>query len=266
MNIVAIDDEKLALQALVLAIKEACPSESVTSFRKPKELLEFTRSNHVDIVFADIEMRGITGLELAKNLKIIKPNINIIFVTGYSQYLKDAFSLRVSGYLIKPVLANDILEEIKNLRNPLPHNIKYDKLRVQTFGNFEVFYGNKLLHFSRSKSKELFAYLIDRKGASSSMAEIASVLWEEQPYNRSKLKQIHNYISEIKSMMNAVGEKDVLRKERNSISINVNEVDCDYYKFLQGDVRTINAFSGEYMTNYSWSEFTLGSLSKISAK
>lgn len=120
MNIVAIDDEKLALEALVCAIEEALPKVGVKAFRDPNELMGFAKENGVDIAFLDIEMRGINGLELAKRLKKSCPLVNIIFVTGYSQYALDSFSLRASGYLLKPVTAAHILEELEHLRNPLP--------------------------------------------------------------------------------------------------------------------------------------------------
>ena len=81
--------------------------------------------------------------------------LSIIFVTGYSQYTMDALKLRVSGYLMKPVRTSDLRLELKNLRHPLPEfNCR---VRIQTFGNFEVFVDGRPLKFPRKKCKECLA-------------------------------------------------------------------------------------------------------------
>lgn len=261
MNILAIDDEKLALEALTEAVREAMPQAEVHGFRDPAELIACVRARPADVAFLDIEMRNITGIELAKELKTICPAINIIFVTGHARYAIDAFALRASGYLLKPATAEDVKREIEQLRyqaSAVPANRL--RLRVQTFGNFEVFLDDKPLYFKRAKAKEMFAYLIDRRGASCTMAEIAGVLWEDQVYSRSQLNQIHIFIGELKRAFGAVGERDVLIKQHNSLAVNIDKVDCDYYRFLKSDVGTINSFGGEYMSNYSWAEFTVGGL------
>lgn len=264
MKILLADDEQLALDSLAAAVGEAVPEAELFPFRRAKDLLDFASDNPCDIAFLDIEMRGMNGIELAKRLKERLPKINLIFVTGHTQYMGPAFRLHASGYLLKPVTSQDVINEIDNLRNPIPSGS--DRLRVQAFGNFEVFCGNEIVHFRRAKAKELFAYLIDRKGATATMAEIAAVLWEGQAYGRSQLSQIHTFLAEIKNTLAKTGHNDVLVKKRNSVAVNVWAVDCDYYKFLEGDLPTINSFSGEYMTNYTWAEFTVGSLSALSRK
>ena len=91
MTILALDDEKIALEGLVSAIQEAEPSAAVFSFRKPAEALEFCGKTPCEVAFLDIQMRGLSGVELAKEIKIINPEINIIFATGYTDYRGEAF-------------------------------------------------------------------------------------------------------------------------------------------------------------------------------
>lgn len=64
------------------------------------------------MAFLDIDMRGTNGMELAKRLKENQPKINIIFVTGYSEYMGDAFSIHASGYVLKPPTKEKIELEI----------------------------------------------------------------------------------------------------------------------------------------------------------
>ena len=58
----------------------------------------------------------------------------------------------------------------------------------------------------------------------------------------------------------AIGACNIVIRRRGSIGIDANCLDCDYYRFLQGDIRTVNAFQGEYMKQYSWAEATLGKI------
>lgn len=161
MNIVAIDDEPFALDLLLEAIDEAKPDAEVKGFSDPDELIEYVKDNPVDIACLDIQIYDILGTDIAKKLKEIKPRINIIFVTAYGDYVNDAMKMHASGYLRKPVNAEDIAREFADLRYEIEPEEKTAKLKVKCFGSFEVFYPNgDIFHFSRAKSKEAFA---DRK-------------------------------------------------------------------------------------------------------
>ncbi|MCF0123183.1 MAG: hypothetical protein HUJ67_03625 [Ruminiclostridium sp.] len=133
-------------------------------------------------------------------------------------------------------------------------------LRVQTFGNFEVFFDGKPVHFSRSRTKELFAYLIDRRGAGSTMGQLISVLWEGRPDTESVRSQLRSLISDLRATFRALDREDVIIKRRDLIAVNPDRVDCDYYRFLRGEPAAVETFRGEYMSNYSWGETTLGAL------
>ena len=86
MRILCVDDEPLMLKMLEMAIKEAKPDVDVTAFKKQADLLEDARQNGCDVAFLDIHMRGMNGVELAKELKAVNPKMNIIFVTGFPTF------------------------------------------------------------------------------------------------------------------------------------------------------------------------------------
>jgi len=85
MRIFAVDDEASSLFFLKEAIEEALPDAEITTFDDPTALLTAFREAPADLVFCDIEMPEIGGLELASLLKEIQPELNIIFVTGYDE-------------------------------------------------------------------------------------------------------------------------------------------------------------------------------------
>lgn len=259
MQIIAVDDERLALETLVDSITQVAPEANVQGFRKPAEAVLFVQKNRCDVAFLDIKMRGMTGLELARQLKDILGDINIIFVTGYSEYTLDAFRLYASDYLLKPATPEQVKQAMEHLRTPIrPKTDK--KLRIQCFGNFEVFANGRPVVFKRAKSKELFAYLVDRRGASCTMGELMAVIWADGPDDSSRQSNLRNLISDVRHTLSGVGAGDVIRKERNAISLDIGIVNCDYYDFLHGIPYAVNCYQGEYMMQYSWAEITTATL------
>lgn len=259
MKILAVDDEKLALDTLMDSIGKTVPGAALAGFRKPEEALSYVRDNACDIAFLDIKMRGMTGLELARRLKDIRGEINIIFVTGYSEYSLDAFRLYASDYLLKPATPDAVRQALEHLRTSVrPAETK--RIRFQCFGNFEVFVDNRPLTFKRVKSKELLAYLVDRMGASATMGELMTVIWEDGPDTASRQSNLRNLIADLKNGLSDAGVGNVILKSRNSIALDCTAVDCDYYDFLRHIPYAVNAYHGEYMKQYSWAELTTAAL------
>ena len=196
MKFLAVDDEKMALNALESAIHKTCADAEVCCFQSAQEALQCASRTRFDADFLDISMCETSGLTLARALKELQPDSNIIFVTGYSDYALDAMELFSSGYLLKPVTPEKIRLALDNLRHPvtLPAT---GRLVIRCFGNFEVFVNGTPLPFTRHKSKELLAYLVDRCGAGCTMEEIAAVLWDDGQFDRSRRNQLHSYLSDL---------------------------------------------------------------------
>lgn len=256
MNIYAIDDEKIALNALVRAIEEAVPEATIYSFTKPSELIAAIPTTPCDVAFLDIQMPGTTGLEVAKKIKQVYPKVNIVFVTGYAEYTGDAMSLRASGYVRKPVTREKIEEEMSELRNPIVERPEDKPVYVQCFGNFEVFVNGAPVNFRRAKAKELFAYLIDRQGARCTMNELAAVLWEDRDDSESLKTQLRIIISSLRTTLKEAGAHHVIIKEFNKIAVNTRVINCDFYNYNASPMTAINNYRGEYMAQYSWAEAT----------
>lgn len=257
MRIIALDDEKIALEGLEEAIREAEPSAEIHSFRKPAEALKFCRETTCDVAILDIQMWDMDGIELAKQMKLYHPAINIIFATGYGDYREDAFELHASGYLMKPITPQKIRKELDNLRHPIPAAAT-NRVRFYTFGNFEVFIDEQPVRFKYDLTKEMLAYLVDRNGAYCTNGEIMALLWGD--------KQHASYLSNLKKdLLDRFREKgcqDVIDSGWNKIRIVTGKADCDFYDWRAGKMYAINQYHGEYMTQYSWAEFTNAELQK----
>ena len=259
MNIIAVDDEQLALIDLQTAIKEALPESSLSCFDVPDHALKFAGENRVDVAFLDINMGGMNGLHLAKHLKEINGNTNIIFVTGYTQYALDAFSLHASGYILKPITADAVFEAMKHLNRPVKQAAD-KRLRIQTFGNFEVFVDEKPLCFARSKTKELFAYLVYRNGALCNNNEIVAVLWEDMPDADNLQSYYRHLVADLTKTLANNNIGSMLVKKRGHLAVDPGAFQCDLYDFYNGKADAVNRYAGEYMAQYSWAEFINGYL------
>lgn len=250
MKIIAVDDEKIALDALSSAIKAVVAEDEVISFRYPEDALEYMREHSCDIAFLDIEMAGMSGVALADALKKYNPEINIVFCTGYGNYRDQAFDLHASGYLMKPITPEKVKREFENLRRPI-----YEKkrLKVQTFGNFEVYLDGKPLVFKYRRTKELFAYLVDRVGALCSVGEIIGVLFEDEGGREDYFQKLRR---DLLSTLEEVGCKHVIVHKRGMLGVVITEIQCDYYDCLNKKKDFATSYLGEYMSQYSFAEYT----------
>lgn len=252
MIAITVDDEPLMLYALSKAVKASPDITSVTEFGSCNETLEWVRNNSVDVAFLDIAMRGMGGLALAKKIMEIHPDCKIVFCTGHEKYAVAAIKLRVSGYLMKPISAEDVQEEIDHIKGV---QAKENRLTVKCFGNFEVYSHGEKLAFKRTKTKELLAFLVDRKGAGVTGREISARLW---PNNGNEEKN-HNYLRQLffdlRQTLEAVGVDAIVIQSNYSYSLDIEKIDCDYYTYLETGKPE---FCGEYMEQYSWAEETCG--------
>ena len=252
MVIYAIDDEKNALEYIVRKIKSVEPDAEIHEFNRAAQALESAKEIPFDVAFMDIQMPEMDGITLAKKFKKINPKSNMIFVTGYSEYTMDAFAVDASGYLLKPATKEQVRHALDNLRYPLavPGG---SQVCAQCFGDFELFVNQKPVHFKYMKSKEVIAYLIDRKGALCSNSEVIINLWEDDEdhsaYYRSLMKDIQDTFKGLEV-------EEVFNRERAGASVITDKIRCDYYDYLKGIPSGINAYKGEYMLQYSWAETT----------
>lgn len=257
MRIFAIDDEQAMLDELHEAIAAAEPGAEIHDFKRAKAAIATIEDGCVpDVIFTDIELPGTNGLAFAKSVKAAVPDAKIVFVTAYPSYAVDAFRLHADGFVVKPVEVSRVREELDAL---FPERVRPSKLRVRCFGYFDVFYGDEPLAMSRTRSKELLAFLVDRNGGTCTSAEIAHALWESGEV-KDPAAYLRMLAIDLRGALASVGMEDVLIRGRNQWAVRTKMLDCDYYRMLAGDADAIEAYQGEYMKQYSWAEETAGKL------
>ena len=251
MITVTFDDEQLAVNSLIRKLKKIDPNGIHEGFVKLPDFMEYADNNHIDILFLDIDLGySLNGLELIKHIHEKYGNMNIIIYTGHSDpdYKVSALDNYVSAYLVKPVSDEELETAISRVRIPIR------ELHVQCFGYFEVFYGTQPVRFERKDSKEVLAYLIDKRGAEVSEERIRYLLFNEENDGEEKRTYTRNIIYDIRKTLDKYGvPKDIITNSKGAYSINMSMLRCDYYDYLNG--KTVpSAKLKQYMEQYIWAE------------
>ena len=178
-------------------------------------------SDEVQIIFLDIEMPGISGLEAAEVLQKRYKRLNVVFVTGHPEYSFPAHNVHPSGFLTKPVDEQDILRELKHLRYPIEEPKSQIRVRCSPFA---VFAGNKLFAFKSNRTVELFAYLVYRNGAFCTNGELLGVLWEGDTDRNGRLRQL---IMDMRDCLKDIGAENIIIKKYGKIGINTDLIEID---------------------------------------
>ncbi len=291
MNYVIVDDEKRALNLLTILLNRIVDFEhnenQLQLFQNPLEALDYVRTNHADILFLDIEMPNMNGVELGRTItgELADPP-KIIYVTAYSNYSLEAWDVGAFGYIMKPYDIEQIrkvLERTLAFRNVnadaaaldayaaasgsaknLEHTsanmagssvasgFSRPHIHIRCFPNFDIMVDGAPIPFKNKRAKELLALLVHFQGGWVSLDQLTFNLMEECEEQSSK-----NYLRVLRHRLNQTldqyGLKDLVEIAYGSMRVNTDLFTCDYYDYLAGNTAL---FNGSYMEEYSWSEIS----------
>ncbi len=141
------------------------------------------------------------------------------------------------------------------------HTNEKPRIKIRTFGYFDIFVDGRPIAFRSQKSKELFALLVDRRGGFVSSEEAISFLWEDEPISPVTLSRYRKVALRLKNILEEYGIADAVETVDGKRRIVTERVECDLYNYLSGKEEYSQLFKGSYLTNYSWGETTLAELS-----
>ena len=155
---IIVDDEPLARDVLETYIADNKQLELVASCKNSEEGLEVVEKEHIDVIFLDIQMPDVSGINLVKSLK--NPPL-IVFTTAYDQYAVDGFEVSAIDYLLKPISPerfNIAVEKVKYILETRPKNdqflfIRADYQDVRVYFN-EILYIEGLKDYVRIVTKD----------------------------------------------------------------------------------------------------------------
>lgn len=122
-RIILVDDEKPNLAGGLRVLCETLPGAEITGFLRPSEALMFAKSNPVNLAILDIELGRSNGFDLCEKLTALHPETNVVFLTAWPEHSLKAWKSDACGFLVKPLMPDDVLQIIPKLKHPLPGDI-----------------------------------------------------------------------------------------------------------------------------------------------
>ena len=263
MHILVVDDEIAVLHEQMQEIRKVFPEADIHEETNPLSALAWSRKlkergETLSYAFLDVRMREMDGIELARYLRMEHRQVVLLFCSAVGDYALEAYNLFAKGYLLKPVTGWDVVRVLDEMVPSWRETGSKKHVRVQAFGHFDIYVNGRLLYFEREKAKELLALLIDRQGAALTTEQIASVLWESKNYNTSLKNAVTKVVASLRNTLKAEGIEDLLIKRWNHLAVDTKKFECDAYEYEKQAPHDRSGFRGDYMTNYSWAEFSTG--------
>lgn len=228
-----IDDENLAREGLILRLQEISFIKVISSCASAKEAQLTIETYTPDVIFLDIEMPGMTGIELARWLQDdVKSSSKIVFVTAYKEFALNAFDFEAFDYLLKP-FSEDRFEACLNKlkiafqqRTVVNEHQQLDKLLVSKTGNSITTFMQNLQQAEPGKISEMQQTISLKSGTQWLRVKINTIFWIEAAgdymcvHTQDEKHIVRKTLKEFESELSA---KEFIRASRSAI-INLSKV------------------------------------------
>ncbi len=270
MKIMIVDDEPAILAEIETLVKEYDPDGCVHGFTDPLEAISAVQHcGMVDCALLDIEMAGLSGLELTERLQMKCPSIRIIYITAYNTYATEAFERSAIDYVLKPIRKERLykaMDKAKAVIESLAIATKKPDYRIFTFGKLVVLRGSQAVRWQRNKSEEVFAYLLENAGTPIHKDVLCELAWPDYDYKRA-LVNLQSTIYSIRKDL-SLNQNDLFRIDysNNCYALILNGVPVDFLEFEKLLSRSVEANDaaafikavrlykrGEYLSENGWS-------------
>ena len=262
MNIMLYSKDTLEKNRIFSCLTQ-CGCFNIIAFNSENECITYLKNNAPEMIVITIDEYGNSHrriLDLIKKNSLRSP---ICLIGNKETQACDAYRYKCDLFVLSENLENDIQERISDLIL-LSRRVK--RIKIVTFGCFDIFVDGKKVHFKSSKAKELIAVCVDKCGFSVSAEEAADILWPNRPYDTQVKNLYRKAVMTIKNVFRSLDINDFFITGRGWCCIDKEAVDCDYYNFLDSPKLYSSIFNGEYMFDYSWAEITLAHLLNINNK
>lgn len=257
MRAIIVDDEPIMLRSF-MRLSSGIPNLNVIAqFESGDMAISFVKKNAVEVAFLDIRMPVMNGIEVAVKLREICPNILIVFISAYDEYVRDSNMIGGDYYIVKPYKRETI--EIMVQKMQILSQALHTQIKIQMFGRFNVL-KNGVPIALRGKAKEILALVASRCGKEISNEEIYSIIWEERECTNVKMKVYYNALKRLRQKLEEENLSDLLLSTPRGQMMNVSMVECDYYTWKDDAKHEKTKFDGEFLSEYSWGEVILANI------
>lgn len=262
MKAIVVDNDAHSLEIFDKA-EEYLPGLKILGrFMTIEKCIDFIGANQIDLLFIDIDMWPRNWKSVIADLRNTDKTVFIVAITSRSDIYEDCYKCNVLNVLKKPVKIakiNELLDFLGGIRATDAN----DTIEIKTFGSFAVIVNGKPMKFSRSKSKEILAYLIDKQGTTVTRKTLAAEVMNEDNYDERVINNLNTNIHWLKKDLKSVGILRILYNSNGVLAINPSEFTCDLYLAMSGDKEILKQYRGEYLYEYSWAEYKSSYLDRL---
>lgn len=197
IRLIIVDDEPTAIEVLINHLQSEPHIMIDRVFNRISDVWRYEALHQADVILLDIRVYNGNGIDLARQLKAVYPNIQIIFVTAHDQYAVDAFELEAIDYLLKPIRKERLLLALRKVKEQAINSVMCS---VHTLGSTYVLtHQQVLVKWRTRKVKELFYYLwyAERPMLNSVIAE---QLWPHLGRDKA-MSNLHTTVYQLRKMI-----------------------------------------------------------------
>jgi two-component SAPR family response regulator len=251
MRVLVVDDEPAMLLAMKRLLSKTEGVKLAGSFRNAAEALDFVRDNKVDLAFLDIKIGEDNGLELARSLRTLCADADIVFTTSHAEYAMPAYDEYPLDYMVKPISGKRLEQTIaratvrrgtssEEVSGHVPH-----RLTVRGLGCFEVVSRQAgAVKWMSKKSAELFAYLLVQRGRSVAKTRVLEDIFPDMPLKNAEI-YLNTAVYQLRKALSMHGFKESIQSTQEQYRVDLKLMDVDFIQFEQGveeltEIRTSN--------------------------
>ncbi|MDG0810443.1 response regulator [Cohnella rhizosphaerae] len=222
MRAVIVDDEPLVAEQIDRMLASAGVAV-LGCCANPHEALGMAKALQPDVLFLDIEMPELNGLEIAERIYADKLDMEVVFITAHNQYAIDAFRVNALDYLLKPVMEEDLRRSLERVENRRRHRADAvgsggrRTVAIELFGPFALYLddGPEPVRWVTSKCAELLAYMLLQPWEKEvSKWELFEALWSSQNEEKAGIN-LRSTVSRINKTLRDGGSGMALASVKN---------------------------------------------------
>ncbi|WP_410769349.1 response regulator [Fontibacillus sp. BL9] len=279
MKVILVDDERLALDYLERQLaKLAMDIDIVGKYTDPLEGIRGIISRQADIVFLDINLPELNGIELAEQILEQKPDIQVVFVTAYDEYAVKAFELNALDYILKPIQAERLEKTMNRIKASLDtrpgeaagNELEYTRINLFRQVSAEMKEGRQsLLQWRTTRAQELFLYLLQHRGQLVRKSTLTEMFWPEYEQDKA-YSQLYTAVYHIRKTLKPFGSRIQIVNTTEGYMMSLDQIllDTDEWETkvselppvsedsIEHYIDVMQMYTGDYLQEYDywWAE------------
>jgi two-component SAPR family response regulator len=276
LKAVLVDDEPLALYHLETLLRECGGLEIVGRYQNPRRALDELSQVKPDVIFLDVEMPELNGIETAEQVLRLSPETDLVFVTAYDEYAVKAFELNALDYVLKPVQRDRLIKTVQRLidRRYETHVVSLagQAIMIRCFQSLQIEIpprGPEPIRWRTAKAQELFAYLVHRRGQPVRKDALLELFWPDADHKKgfarlyTTIYQIRKTLKELNIGIHISNCDDGYLLDMKHVRVDVDEWERGIRMWspvtrerLSEHLRLLELYRGDYLDDYDyiWAE------------